>query len=164
MGFELHLQTCNLGTAAGTYQNMFTGEIIEVPLDRALTAEEKRAVRALLQEVGAGEPDPDTYRRVELPDGSIVSVAVGTLDDDAPCGGCAVECSALTTAVALFLFALAKRGNLSVGSGTDPEVVAYTRPEQRERVCRWYPKASMAGSPSRLRAWLERQLRAGRIV
>jgi hypothetical protein len=164
VGFRLHLQTCNLGTRARTVRNPFTGATLAVPGDLALTAEDRQAVRALLQEVGAGEPDPDTYRRIELPGGSIVDIAVGTLDDDAPCIGFAVECSDLTAEGASFLYALASRGNLSVGSSIDPQVVALTRPEQRERVARWYPKVSMVGSPSRLRVWLERQLRAGKIV
>jgi hypothetical protein len=142
----------------------FTGEPVAVPLDHGLTEAERQAVRALLEEVGAAEPDPDSYRRVELSDGSIVSLAVGTLDRDAPCVAFAVECSALTAAVAYFLYALASRGNLSVGSSIDPEVTALPRPHQNQRVSWRWPKARLAESPSLLRAWLEQNLCAGKIV
>jgi len=165
VAFTLHLHTCNLGKRVRKCRNPFTNEPIAFPIDRGLTVAERQAVLALLEEARAAEPDPDTYRRVELSDGSIVSVAVGTLADAAPrVVAFGVECSALTAEVALFLYSLASRGNLSVGSSIDPQVVALPLPEQRELVSGRWPKARVTGSPSQLKDWLERNLRAGRIV
>jgi hypothetical protein len=164
VGFTLHLHTCSLGTKVRTCRNPFTEQSIAVPIDCGQTKTERQTVGALLEEVGAGEPDSDSYRRVELPDGSIVSVAVGTLADDAACVAFAVECSALTAEVASFLHALASRGNLSIGSSIDPEVVVLPCPRLREQVSGRWPKASIVESPSELGVWLERNLCAGRIV
>jgi hypothetical protein len=145
-------------------RNPFTGELAAFPSDLGLTVAEREAVGALLEEAGAGEPDSDSYRRVELPDGSRVSVAVGTLGESAPCVAFAVECSALTAEVASFLHALTSRGNLSVGPTIDPDAVALPRPEPSDLVLRRWPKATVARSPSELKAWLARNLKAGRIV
>jgi hypothetical protein len=165
VGFTLHLHTCNLGTAVRTCRNPFTKELVTVPIDHGLTKSERQAVTELLEEVGAGEPDPDTYCRVELPDGTYVNVAVGTLADvDVARVAFAVECSALSLEVVAFVYALASWGNLSIGSSIDPEVVALPHRRQWDRVSKRWPKASVVESPSELKVWLKQNLLAGRIV
>ena len=165
MGFSLHLHTCNLGTEIRMCQNPFTGEAISIPRDPGLTLDESQAVRRLLEEVEAGEPDADTYRHIEFADGSLVSVAVGRLlAEGAACRALAVECSVLTASVADFLYALASRGNLSIGSSIDPKVVVLLRAEQSKLVSRRWPEANVVESPSQLRDWLERNLQVGKIV
>jgi hypothetical protein len=164
VAFTLHLQTCNLGTKVRMLRNPFTNDPVVAHIDQGLTATERQAVRELLEEVKAGEVDPDAYRRVKLPDGSLVDVGVGSLYDETTCGAFAVDCSDLTDQVASFLHTLASRGNLSIGSTIDPQVVALPRREQKERVSERWPKAREVKSPSQLFAWLRQNLRKGTIV
>jgi hypothetical protein len=163
VAFTLHLQSCNLGTKVRMLRNPFTNEPVVAHIDHGLTATERQVVRELLEEVKAGEVDPDSYRRVKLPDGSLVDVGVGSPDDNT-CGAFAVDCSDLTDQVASFLHTLASRGNLSIGSTIDPQVVALPRREQKEQVSERWPKARVVTSPSQLLTWLRQNLRIGTIV
>jgi hypothetical protein len=164
VAFTLHLQSCNLGTEVRMLRNPFTNEPVVAHIDHGLTATERQAVRELLEEVKAGEVDPDFYRRVKLPDGSLVDVGVGTLYDENTCGAFAVDCSDLTDQVVSFLHTLASRGNLSIGSTIDPQVVALPRREQKEWVSERWPTVCVVKSPSQLLAWLRQNLRKGTIV
>jgi hypothetical protein len=159
--FELHLHTCNLGTKTRKGVNPFTGEPLVIHIDLGLTAAEREAVQTLLVEVGASDPDPDYYRRVVLPKGSIVNAAIGPSVNDLklPCIAFAVEYYSLTTEVASFIHALASKGNMSIGSASDPAVVALTLPEQKKRVVQRWPKASVVASPRQLEAWLRQNIR-----
>ena len=159
--FELHLHTCNLGSAVRLTANPFTGEPIEVPLDVGLTAEQQSAVRALLVEAGAEEPDPDGYRRVRLPDGAIISV-LGPPDEEwASCVALAVECRALTQGVADFVHKLAQRGEMAVM--VVPQVVALPSLAPLGRVARRWPSAVVVESPGELFGWLRENLGSAEV-
>jgi hypothetical protein len=156
----LHLHTCNLGTKVRKGANPFTGEPLEFPIDDGLTAAEREAVRRLLAEVRAGDPDPESYCRVVLPEGSVVNVGIGSLNNpDLPCIAFALECSSVNLEVASFIHALASKGNMSIGSAVDPKVVALPLREQRERVVRRWPNALVVTLPGQLEAWLHQNIR-----
>lgn len=164
MDFSLHLHTCNLGTQVRKGKNPFTGEVVEFPIDPGLTSAERSAVRALLKEAGASEPDPDNYRRVTFKDKSTVNVAAGALDRKEPCVAFAVECSALTLKVVSLIHDLACKGNMSIGSTVDPAVVALPLADQAKKVSKRWPGASVVESPSQLEFWLRQQIDKGTIV
>ena len=164
MDFSLHLHTCNVETSVRKVTNPFTGTPVEVPIDEGLTAAERDAVRAFLAEVGAGEPDADTYCKIDLPDGSIVSVAIGTLDQEHACVAFAVECSTLTANTVSFVFELARRGNMSIGSTVAPEIVALPSVAANDCMTRRWPMAQSAETPAQLRAWLRNYINRGIIV
>ena len=157
--FALHLHTCNLGTHMRESKNPFTGAVFVVPNDLGRTSLERDAVRALLEEVGASNPDPDTYCNIAFPDSSSVSVAVGNLYSNGPCTGFALEYDRLTPAVASFVHALAVRGNLSIISGVEPTVAALPLFEQRERVLSRWPGVQVVESALDLETWLRQNLR-----
>ena len=159
MYVELHLHTCNLGTQTQESRNPFTGEIFAVPIDIGLNSAERSAVRALLADVEASAPDPDTYCRVVLGDGSALNVAVSNLFGDGPCRAFAVEYYSLTPAVASFVHDLASRGNLAIVASVKPLAVALPLPDQRERVASRWPSAYVVASPSDLEHWLRENAR-----
>jgi hypothetical protein len=163
MAFGLALHTCNLGTATRNVVNPFTREPIEIAIDPGLTIAERDAVRSFLSDCKAGEPDPDTFCKINLNDGCIVNVAIGTLDQEHPCIGFAVECSALTSDGAFFVLELAKRGNMSIGSSIDGDVVAFTSAPTEMAAKRW-PLAQVMDSADQLKAWLAENIERGTIV
>ncbi len=170
MSFTLHLHSCNVGPELQTITNQFTGESFAIPVDHGLTASELDGVRTLLTDAKVGPPDPETYCRVPLADGSFVDVAIGTLDSiaalgtHAPCIAFAVDCSALTTGVAEFVYELAKRGNMTIGSTLDPSVVSLPVPGQRVRARHRWPNAIVTDSPAKLAVWLREQIEKRAIV
>lgn len=161
--FTLALYTCNLGTQVRTVENPFNGTLIKVPIDPGLTDGERNAVRSFLAERGAGEPDPETYCSVKLRDGCIINVAIHTLDLPASCRGLTVECAALTDDSVGFVLELAKRGNMSIGSNIDPDVVAFTSAPSEQAMKRW-PSAGVVETAAQLRVWLDENIRRGTIV
>jgi hypothetical protein len=156
--FVLHLHTCNLGTEERESANPFTGERIGIPIDSGLTSTERLAVKSLLTTSGATAPDPDTYCRVALPDGSIINLAVGNLFTDNPCIAFALEYDTLTPDVVSFIHALASRGNMAIGSSTDPTVVALPLSEQRNRVLSRWPQVHVVESPLDLEDWIRHHI------
>jgi hypothetical protein len=156
MSYSLALHTCNLGTAIRTGTNPFTGRIAEFPIDDGLAPIEKVAVRKLLTDMGATVADEDGWRTVLLNDGSKVNVELGILDSDHPCIGCGVEFEPNSPVAVSFIFKLAQIGNMSVGSGIDPNVVALVRASPSERVTKRWPKAAITTSPDQLGAWLRK--------
>jgi hypothetical protein len=157
--FSLHLHTCNLGTAVREAVNPFTGEVLKIPVDLGPTATEIDAVRDFLTESRAGELDPDTYCRIDLPDGSKVNVAIGTLGQKHPCIAFAVECFALTDDTVSFVLELAKRGRMSIGSTSDPGVVALPAGDLPARVAQRWPSAPVVETPAELWVWLQHNIR-----
>ena len=165
MGFGLHLNTCNLGTEVRRMKNPFTEEPVDIPIDLGLTEAEREGVQSLLREVNAGEPDPDTYSRITLKDGSIVDIAIGSLNDTkARCGAFAVECKRLTIEVSAFLFRLAHAGNLSIGPTVGTPVIAVVSSEQVARVAHRWPHVDLVETPQSLNDWLHINLELKLIV
>jgi hypothetical protein len=157
--FMLDMHTCNLGDQTTETINPFTGDVIVIPIDFGLTSKERMSVRDFLAESGASAPDPDDYCRVMLPRGNSVNVDVGTLYTDVPCRGFAAEYSVLAPEVASFLYELARRGNMTIGSSSDPKLVALTSREQPEGVKARWPQAGYVESPTELEAWLRENIR-----
>lgn len=169
--YRLALRTCNLGTKVKEIPNPFDGRTITIHFDDGLTEAEREAVRKLLAQVGASEPDPETYCQIRLPDGSRLNVAIGTLNMAHPCIGFAVEFTPLSTAVVEFVFALALAGNMTVGSSIDPSVVAILAPGLQRltpvlkaRLHERRPTAQVVGSPLELEAWLRERIKDRTIV
>src|SRR4051812_3770295 len=112
MALMLGLHSCNLSTRFRPGTNPFTGQAVRFPLDDGLTAGQRAAVRQILDDAGANEPDPDTYRGVRCADGGAFNIAVGTINDaDARCVAFALEIDPLTADVAAVLFKLARSAN-----------------------------------------------------
>jgi hypothetical protein len=155
----LDIHTCNLGHQTREAINPFTDEKLNIPIDLGLTSKEQMAVREFLAESGASPPDSDSFCRVMLLGGDSVIVDVGSLYTDVPCRGFAAEYSVLTLEVASFLFELARRGNMTIGSSVNPTLVALTSREQPEQVKVRWPHASFVESPEGLEAWLRMNTR-----
>ena len=144
--------------------NPFTGEAVTFPIDNGLTVGERAAVRVVLLSNGASEPDPDGFRSVRLSDGTKVNVCTWHLDREGACPGLEIECYAATPSAAAFVFELASEGNMTIGSTTDPAVVAAVSHAQAERVKARWPSVPVLRSPEDLLAWFEQRLEAGDIV
>jgi hypothetical protein len=112
----------------------------------------------------ASNPDPDRYRKIHCKDGGVASISIGTLEDPDPCIAFAVEFERLTPEVALFVFNIARLGNMSVGSTIKPEVVLLTRASESELVAKRWPKAIVAETPKHLESWLKNKMDDGSIV
>jgi hypothetical protein len=121
-----------------------------------LTQAKNVAVQNLLTDVGATLADEDGWRTVLLDDGSMVNLELGILDSDHPCVGCGVEFEPLSSVAVSFIFTLAQIGNMSVGSGIDPNVVALVHASPSERVAKRWPKAAITTSLDQLGAWLRK--------
>jgi hypothetical protein len=61
--------------------------------------------------------------------------------------------------MASFLYALARRGNMSIGSGINPMTVALPRPDQREKVKKRWPDACVVESALDLETWLRQNIK-----
>jgi hypothetical protein len=162
--FSLSLHTCNLGSAVRVGTNPFTGQSVSFPIDLGLTAEERDAVMQFITQSGGGEPDPDFFRRVQVADGNSVDVCGCDLNSDIPCSGLAVDCSDLSLPVATFVYGLAIRGNVSIGSSIDSRVVAAVSSKQKNLILHRYPSVALVESPAGIFQWLQEKLSTGSIA
>lgn len=152
MRFSLHLESTQKGQPARRTINPFTGEPIEGLSQGRLTDGDRNAVRSLLTGYGASEPDEETYCRITLSNGSEIQIALGTLNDDAPCSAFAVECPDASLEVCRFLFEFAKNAHLSIGSTIDPDVkiIASASPNESRK--------EIVNSAEPLQLWIQERL------
>jgi hypothetical protein len=156
--FSLSLHTANHGTARRTGVNPFTGAVVEFPIDHGLTAAERAAVRSVLSSYGASDADADGFRYIVLPDETKIGVDAGHVDREGVCPGVVVECNSTSADAAAFVFELASKGNMTVGSSVDPAVVAAVSSEQSERVKSRWPDVPVLRSPEDLLIWVKQGL------
>ena len=164
MEFTVALFTANLGAAVRRSVNPFTKEPVEFPIDDGLTEPERAAVRSILSLHGASEPDPDGFRYVRLADGTKANVGASHLDREGTCPGISIELNAASSCAAAFVFELASKGNMYVGSSCYPAVNAAVSAEQAQRIRARYPSVPVLQSATELLAWVEQRLAAGDIV
>jgi hypothetical protein len=163
MTIRLHLHTCNIGQTSRTYENPFNGARVEFPVDPGLNDLERANVRKLMMEMQGSSPDSDGYRKILCGDGGAVSICIGTLDDPDPCVAFAVEFNRLTSEVALFVFNLARCGNMTVGSTINPEVAILANPPNESIIERW-PSVTVVSTPGQLMSWLQQRVADRSIV
>lgn len=154
MPLTLHLHASHLGDQAREATNPFTGEKLRVPSDEGLSAAEREAVLELLSRNAATDPDPDGYYYVQLADDCRIGIGAPTLSSQRPCVGIGFECDRLTDTAIQFLFELSRAGNLSIGSSSDPDHVAFTAQPNDRQAKRW-PAAAVLEDPAQLAAWLQ---------
>jgi hypothetical protein len=102
----------------------------------------------------ASDADPDGYCTIRCIDGGIVSIGLGTLNHNAECIAFAVECEALTDDAVCVIFALARAGNMSIGTSTEPASVVLTSEPTSGLITKQWPEAFVATTASDLSTWL----------
>ncbi|MEZ6140914.1 MAG: hypothetical protein R3B84_10115 [Zavarzinella sp.] len=150
MSFDIHFQTCNLGTRTTKRKNPFTGKMQSVPMDDGLTDSERVAVRKLLKSAGAATPDEFGCYAVEFKDGGSAEVFASELTGTEQCDGLMVSLQGLTPEVVKFLWELCHVGGMAATPVMEDAVVVVASPEQFQRVKSRWPSAVVVGSPEEL--------------
>ena len=123
MPINLELRTCRLGVGTKKVKNpfdIFGGSEIEVPDDDGLSAEDKHAVKALLDMI-AGPTPPTEYLDwgKEFDDGGRVDVWAVGLDDDSVVNLISLVIWRRSPFVAELAFQLSEKGNLAIVTEVD---------------------------------------------
>jgi hypothetical protein len=157
VSFDIHLHTCRLGKRVRKTVNPFTNEPILVPIDRGLSASERKAVSNLLAQVNAIGPDPDGYYNLTFSDGGMADACIGSLEGKPPCIAFGIEVQVMTDELVSFLYKLAQSGNMSIMPIMQDAVPLLTSLATDQLVQERWPDALVIDSP----AQLERLLRKG---
>jgi hypothetical protein len=157
MSFDIHFHTCRLGKRVRKMVNPFTNEPILVPIDRGLSASERKSVRNLLTEVNAIGPDPDGYYRLTFADGGWAYACIGSLEGKPPSIAFGLEVIVMTDELLVFLYKLAQSGNMSITPIMEASVTVLTSPATDQLVRERWPDALVLDSPVQL----EKVLRKG---
>ena len=150
MSFDIHYQTCNLGTRTAKRKNPFTGKMQSVPVDDGLTDAERAAVRKVLKSAGAAKPDEFGCYAVEFKDGGSAEVFASELAGAEQCDGLMVSLHGLTPEVVRFLWELCHVGGMAATPVMEDGVVIVASAEQLQRVKSRWPAAVVIGSPEGL--------------
>jgi hypothetical protein len=151
--------TYNLRDEVRKGRNPFTGETVEFPMDTGLTEAERNAVKALLAGKHASGPDEDGFHNIPLSDGNVVSLWTGDLDGSAPSVAFQLQFEGPATREILDLAReIAVRGNLTIGSTFDPEIVALVNPPLDPQIRRRWPKAMQLQTQEDFDDWVRDRL------
>jgi hypothetical protein len=148
-----------LGNAVRKGTNPFTGEAVEFHIDDGLSDSERAAVKRLPLEFHAVGPDADGYYRIKFTDDTYINVGNGPLDGSTPCVGVKLEIEGPVNADVLrFARRLAIEGCMSVGSATDPGIVALVATAQDPRVRERWPHAPVLETDDKFINWVQDNL------
>jgi hypothetical protein len=154
MPINLELRTCRLGAGTIKIKNPFDvigGSEIEVPDDDGLSADEKQAVKALLDMI-AGPAPPAEYVdwSKEFDDGGSVEVWAFGLDDDSVVNTLSVVIWRRSPFVAELVFQLSEKGNLAIVTQVEGIGPWVTSAEQAAAVKERWPAAELVTTSAEL--------------
>jgi hypothetical protein len=154
MPINLELRTCRLGAGTIKIKNpfdVFGGSEIEVPDDDGLSADEKQAVKALLDMI-AGPAPPAEYVdwSKAFDDGGSVEVWAVGLDDDSVVNTVSVVIWRRSPFVAELVFQLSEKGNLAIVTQVEGIGPWVTSAEQAAAVKERWPAAELVTTSAEL--------------
>jgi hypothetical protein len=155
--YSFLLHTCNLGDAARTGRNPFTGEPVEFPIDDGLTDDEIDAIQDVFDENGIDGPEPDGQGyAVYGADGDCLRFRCNDLDAGEPISGIAAEAvvKELSDQILTVILDVARAGHLALTSSVGDCVRIPDRTPDAKLLKRW-PDAQSLSSISELRQWFE---------
>ena len=154
MPINLELRTCRLGVGTKKVKNPFDilgGSEIEVPDDDGLTAEEKYAVKGLL-DMTAGPTPPSEYIdwSKDFDDGGVVEVWAVGLDDNSIANTISLVIWRRSPFVAELAFQLSEKGNLAILTEVEGIGPWVTSAEQAAAVRERWATVELVATPAEL--------------
>ncbi len=145
MSFDIFFQPCRFGATPVEKQNRLTGQTKPVLPIEPLTAEEVRAVQAVLDKATTHGPDKFGCHVVRFQDGGGAEVFAKNLET-----GCMVAVRGITPGLLQFLIDLLKAGNWSMIPAMEDVVVIVSAVESVKGVPDGFPERVVCDSADEL--------------